>query len=241
MKKPNLFIIGAQKCGTTSLHSYLSAHPDIFMSRNKEPLYFSQDDLPLTCCVNSIQSYENLFVDAGPQHKIVGEASTLYLYSQEAVKNILVYSPDAKFIVMLRNPIDMSYSHHNQMLKENKTNVVDFETAWNQQDDLASSHASLLLPCPSLMQYGKMSKLGEQMERLYKLVSKERVFVILYDDFKANTKEVYEGVLNFLNLPLQENVEFRIHNEGKTIRSPVISRMIVSASVIRDWLGLLHI
>ena len=82
MKKPNFFIIGAPKCGTTALARYLSEHNDIFMCQPKEPNYFSSD-LPMRQPgVESIDEYLNLFSDADDSCKAVGEASVWYLYSK---------------------------------------------------------------------------------------------------------------------------------------------------------------
>ena len=86
MKKPNFFIIGAPKCGTTSLASWVSEHPSVYMSPLKEPDYFHANEK-----IGSLKEYEQLFEGAGPEHITVGEASVRYLYSQVAVPNILNY------------------------------------------------------------------------------------------------------------------------------------------------------
>jgi len=86
MKKPNFFILGAPKCGTTSLAMWLSEHPNIFMCPIKEPHYFNTDGLQR---IKTLEQYESLFTDAKPEHVAVGEASTHYLYSKEAVPRIL--------------------------------------------------------------------------------------------------------------------------------------------------------
>src|SRR5262245_35065298 len=85
MKKPTFFIIGAPKCGTTSLAAWLADHPDIFMSPTKEPHYFNTDHKRY---LNSLAGYEQLFEDATDRHSAVGEASVWYLYSANAVENI---------------------------------------------------------------------------------------------------------------------------------------------------------
>ena len=113
MKKPNFFIIGAPKCGTTSLANWLAEHPRVFFSDTKEPHFFCTDGYT---GVKTLKQYEKLFEDAKPHHLAVGEGSTHYLFSKVAVPNILVYNPDARFIVCLRNPVDMAPSLHSERL-----------------------------------------------------------------------------------------------------------------------------
>jgi hypothetical protein len=92
MRKPNFFILGAPKCGTTSLWSWLRAHQDIFMSYVKEPNFFNSDD---NLGISNLTDYEELFRGASVSHAAVGEASVWYLSSAVAIQNILQYQPEA--------------------------------------------------------------------------------------------------------------------------------------------------
>lgn len=127
--RPNFFIIGAPKCGTTSLDNWLGAHPAVFLSPMKEPHYLSTD-LANRSVTNAAQ-YEKLFQNVSDVHIAVGEASTWYLYSINAVSNIELAYPDARYIVITRNPVDMAHSlyHHNlRVLREDR---ATFEEAWS--------------------------------------------------------------------------------------------------------------
>src|SRR4030042_1778226 len=93
MKKPDFFIIGAPKGGTTSLAAWLADHPQVYMSSAKEPHFFNTDEPHHLS--RSLSKYESLFEGAGIEHRAVGEASTGYLLSQVAVSNILNYNADA--------------------------------------------------------------------------------------------------------------------------------------------------
>ena len=115
IKNPNLFILGAPKCGTTSLYTYLREHPNIFFSHIKGPHYFATD-FENYRSVKTKVDYANLFSEANAQHSIIGEASVLYLYSENAIKGIYNDNPNAKLIIMLRNPIEVVQSWHAQML-----------------------------------------------------------------------------------------------------------------------------
>src|SRR3546814_13335773 len=103
-KKPNFFIVGAPKCGTTSLANWLSEHPSIFLSNPKEPHFFDLDRRKHYKC--DLARYEGFFNGVAPTHTMVGEATTGYLRSHVAISEILKYAADARFIVGLRNPVD---------------------------------------------------------------------------------------------------------------------------------------
>jgi len=136
MIKPNFFILGAPKCGTTSVAVLLSEHPHIYMPQ-KEPHFFNTDHRRF---LNSLEGYERLFARADARHRAVGEASVWYLSSASAVKNILDYAPEAKFIVMLRNPVEMAPSLHEEQVFTGRENVTDFAKAWALQDVRRRGH-----------------------------------------------------------------------------------------------------
>src|SRR5690349_11404630 len=99
MLKPNFFILGAPKCGTTSMAKWLSDQPEIFISKHKEPHYYNTDGKRV---VLEYRHYLSLFENATGFHKIIGEASTGYLYSKQAVPNIIndLNNKHLKFLVM---------------------------------------------------------------------------------------------------------------------------------------------
>jgi sulfotransferase family protein len=129
---PNFFILGAPKCGTTSLARWLGDHPNIFMAPQKEPHFFNTDDRR---GVATLVEYEDLFRNAQREHVAVGEASVWYLSSSQAVRNILQYNPNARFIVMVRNPIEMAPALHGEMLISGLECIKDFSRAWNAQEE----------------------------------------------------------------------------------------------------------
>ena len=128
IRLPDFFIVGAPKCGTSALASYLRSHPKILVSPVKEPNYFCFD-APALRVIDRLETYGRLFARARPD-QICGEASTAYLFSDEAVPAILDAVPAAQIIVMVRNPLDMVVSHHSQKLYALEENEPDFETAW---------------------------------------------------------------------------------------------------------------
>ena len=217
--KPNFFIVGAPKCGTTALSEYLRVHPNIFMSDPKEPMYFSKDIKKIRVPSISWVEYINLFQECEDEHVAIGEASVNYLISSVAISNIHYFNEKAKIIVMLRNPVDMVQSLHSQRVYSQMENETDFEKAWNLQD---SRKKGMNLPNNYKYAFDLMYKdfamYGNQMERLFSIFPREQVKIIFFDDFKRSTQEIYGEILDFLNVPFDGRTDFPIMNANKTIR-----------------------
>ncbi len=237
MKKPNFFIVGAPKCGTTALSEYLRGHPNVFFSQPKEPHFFATD-FPNKRIIATFEEYIDLFHEVQPNHLRVGEGSVWYLYSREAVRNIYEYNPEAKLIVMLRNPVDLVHSLHSQLLLSIDEDEKNFERAWNLQE-LRKSGKRIPKKCrtPAFLQYRDVGKLGAQMERLLEVFPKEQVKVILFEDFVANTKAVYEDVLSFLGLNSDGRKLFPRINESRKYRSQLIGQFTQTPpdSIVYVW------
>jgi len=236
MIKPNFFILGAPKCGTTSLAAWLAEHPSIYLSPTKEPHFFNTDH---NRYLNSLQSYEKLFEGATGKHHAVGEASVWYLYSSAAVANILAYNPEAKFIVMLRNPIDMAPSLHEELVFTGRENVKDFASAWNLQD---ARREGISLPRmvwePKYLQYGALCSLGAQVERLFQLVPHNRVNVVLLEDLTRDAGGTYRSVLRFLGVDDDCRRNFEALNQAKSRRWPILLTMAWAATTIKKAFGI---
>mgnify|MGYP006274071187 FL=1 len=125
---PDFFIIGAPKCGTTALFKYLEDNPDIFLPPVKEPDFFATD-MNMANDIKTAEEYTALFDKASSKLK-TGEASVWYLYSKQAVSEIIRLKPDAKFIAMVRNPVEMFQSLHAQALYTQFEKEKTPEKAW---------------------------------------------------------------------------------------------------------------
>ncbi len=236
MRKPNLFLVGGPKCGTTSLHEYLAGHPQIFMCTPKEPCYFDQD-LPWPDSPRSETEYLRLFESANGRHLVIGEASTNYLYSQVAVRNILGFNSEARFIVMVRNPIDMAMSLHSYSVQEFTEDVADFEAAWRLQDERRNGRR---LPTvnyqPDFVLYGPFCRLGEQLQRLYAQVERSRVHVVVFDDLNADPAGVYRETLGFLGLKDDGRRIYAARNVTGVPRFKTVHRLLASLLAVRQSL-----
>ncbi|MCF8095723.1 MAG: sulfotransferase domain-containing protein [Desulfobacteraceae bacterium] len=238
MKRPNFFIIGAPKCGTTSLASWLGEHPNIFMSKPKEPQYFNTD-YSAPGRPASLEEYEKLFKKSSSRHKAVGEATTGYLMSEEAVPNILNYCPSARFIVCLRSPIEMVQSRHAQLLKMGIESEPSLKVAWRLQE---ARHRGENVPatCPDkkILFYDEVCMLGLQMERLFQIVFRHQVLVIFLEDMKSNPRREYRRVLEFLEVEDDGREDFPVENARALPRFPLISQSLRIAGLVKTKLGL---
>jgi hypothetical protein len=225
MTIPNFFIVGAQKCGTTALSEYLRSHPKVFMTNPKEPHFFAED-FGNYRPYKTLDQYLALYRDCSPRHKAVGEASPTYICSKVAVRNIHKFNSWAKIIAMLRNPVDLVYSLHQQNTYAFHENVMDFESAWRLQEARSrGEHIPPFCDSPLLLQYFEIGRLGAQMERVYSSFSREQVHVILFEDFVSNTARHYAEALRFLEVPHDGRSEFPPVNEGKVRRFPWLWRL----------------
>lgn len=233
--KPNFFIIGAPRCGTTALSEYLKSHPRIGFSIPKEPHFFASD-LPNLRCVEHESDYLKTCFGhlEGGEYAAVGEASVWYLYSKEAIEQILAFDPNAKFIVMIRNPRDMVQALYEKYIESLQENCSSFEKAWHLQSQRKlgkqipkhCKHASMLM-------YADVARMGEQLERAMKLIPANQLKLIVFDDFISHTGDVYSSVLDFLNIPDDGRSVFPRINEGQQVNLRWLYQEI---SIPNPWL-----
>ena len=215
---PNFLIVGAAKCGTSSLHNYLNQHPDVFMPsyneqgmKVKEPRFLIKDLVKdrLHNGVWNVEEYKSLFNEVKNEISI-GESTVLYLYYYDhAIHNIKKYlGKNVKIIIMLRNPTDRAYSafqHVSRGLKEQNS----FEEALKIEKGRMNKESSLT---PMVM-YKEMG-LYHDMVRAYKENFKN-VHIIFYEDFRDDTEGEIKKIFKFLELSLSVNIDFvSRHNVG---------------------------
>jgi hypothetical protein len=223
--RPDFFIVGAFKAGTSALYEYLRAHPQVFMPFHKEPLYFG-DDLTRRYGRMSEAEYLDLFRDAAAGQR-VGEASTWYLYSACAAQEIKSFAPQAQIVVMLRNPVDVMYAQHSQLLFNAGEDIPDFADALAAEP--ARKRGERLPPGPvrvENMLYREGVRFAEQLERYHDAFGSDRVHVVVYDDFRDDTAGAYAGVLEFLGVDASFRPDFAVVNANKRPRLEILQRAI---------------
>lgn len=220
MALPNFFIVGAAKSGTTSLYRYLSMHPQVYMSTNKEPRFFSlpegqppdfrgPGDIEIShrCSITDLAEYEALF-DNADDAIAVGESSVTYLWSQDAAERIHKKVPHARIIIVLRNPVERAWSGYLHKMRENVEPCTSFAEA------LAEEVAGKRCDWAPLWHYRDMGFYHDQLTRYLDLFGPEQVKVFLFEDLKADPHSMVRSIFKFLgvdpgfepNLKTRENV-----------------------------------
>lgn len=212
---PSFFIVGAPKCGTSSMEIYLGEHPEIFMSPRTEMNFFGRD-LSIRRRVETLAEYLSYFEEAG-QEQCIGEKSATYLMSKTAAAEIHAFNPRAKIITMLRNPVDAMYSLHGQLLHGANETIVDFEEALDAQS--ARRRGRRIPPevqNPSLLLYEEVFAYPEQLHRFHSVFGRDRVHTILLDDVRKDPGEIYRRLLAFLDVSQDHRPEFVQYNRAKS-------------------------
>jgi len=225
VKRPEVFIVGAFKAGTTALYEYLRAHPQLFMSVPKEPMYFGADLTPRYRRMTEAE-YLQLF-EAAKADQRAGEASPWYLYSTSAAQEIHDFSAGARPIVMLRNPVDVMYSQHSQLVFNQREDLTDFAAALAAEDD---RRAGRRIPKdairPEALYYRHSVRFAEQLRRYFDVFGRDGVHIIVFDDFVAAAGAVYRSTLEFIGVDPDVEVDLSVRNANRTARSGLLSRMV---------------
>ena len=227
MKKPNLFIVGQPKSGTSALHSFLSEHPDVYMSKVKEPHFFCKDFHEESDKYHGFQLYypfrdENSYLKLFSQaisEKILGESSVLYLYSKVAAQEIHKFNPEAKIIIMLREPAQFLYSLHNQYVNTTFEKEKNFDKALALESlRMKGEHISPRIMFPSLLYYSEIAKYYEQVKRFYEIFNPSQLKIIIFEDFIKDNDKTYREILKFLGVDYNFAANYRSIYARKKIR-----------------------
>ena len=222
--RPNLFIVGAPKCGTTAWVEYLRTHPDIFFPEIKEPHYFATD-LPGMRWTDSLAKYESLFEHAGDR-KIVGEGSVMYLYSEAAAQAIRDYNPHSKILIFLRAQEDFLPSLHHQYLYRFSEDIEDFEKAWRLSGKRSAAEIPEKCRDPKMLDYAAIGRFNAQVERYAKLFPSDQIHVVQFAEWTADARGTYLKILNFLGVDDDGRTDFPPVNEAKSHSNKLLGRLV---------------
>jgi deoxyadenosine/deoxycytidine kinase len=216
---PDFLIIGAPKCGTTALSYFLGQHPQVFMTENKEPRYFTalKGDLETSITGNGPRHsgnydkgpdwYTSLFKHASP-NQLKAEASTVYFANQDAAALIKKHCPSVKLILMLRNPVVRLYSHYWQ---EHKLGF-QFPTF---EEMIQMNHLRF-------QYYDRISHYRIHLERYLQLFKKDNLKIIIQENFTDNPKVIFDDILSFLDL---SNVNIDLNERKNDMAQPKNSNL----------------
>ena len=248
MKKPNLFIVGHPRSGTSSLHSYLKQHPDIFMTAIKEPNFFSGDFRNESDDFHKKKLYfpyrtENQYLRLYKKwmhEKIGGEASATYLCSKVTAQAISQFNPASKIIMMFREPVEFLYSFHSAARFALGEHLEDFQTAITAETDRRAGRGlAKRVITPSWLFYSNFVKYTEQINRFRACFDPDQIKILFFDDFKMNTPEIFKEVLEFLRVDSNFSPDLDIVNPNKQIRWPLLKKYTLDSPYFRKTLRLL--
>jgi Sulfotransferase family len=245
---PEFFVAGAPKAGTTALHVALARHPALHMSAVKEPKFFLTAGPPPTHGgPGDVQTYrehvwrradyEALF-DPAPHGALRGESTPFYLYNRDAHRRIRALIPDARLIVILRDPVERAHSNWTHLWSAGLDPVGDVVLACAEEERrIAAGWADF-------WHYTALGRYGEQLEHLYEVFPEEQVFVFRYRSLVENPAQTLDRICAFLDIPQGLLTEVPRENvtahPDETIRHRALSqalRISAAASTILPGLG----
>jgi hypothetical protein len=234
---PDFFVVGHPKSGTTAMHLMLAQHPRIFVGA-KEPRYFVPEmrlrDFPRLegeRTPTNLDEYRAWFAGAAPD-QIVGDVSPPYLWSKHAAELIAQVRPDARIIALLREPASFLRSLHMQWLQSYCEVEPDFQAALALEEPRRRGEQMPLDTFwPNVLFYSEHVRYVEQLRRFHDRFPRERVLVLIYDDYQRDNEATVGSVLRFLEV---DEIPIRVQRAKPTVevRAPrlngVLRRLIVA-------------
>lgn len=231
---PDFLVIGAKRGGTTSIYNYLLAHPSVvppFPRRQRiKGVHFFDVNFR-----RGVAWYRSHFPTSGSMRgRIVGEASPYYLGHPRAAARARMVVPEARIILLLRDPVQRAYSHYRERVR-NGWEDLSFEDAIAREHARLEGEEELMLAderyvSPAHEHYGYLAqgRYPELLERWFSLFPRERIFIGLSEDLYRDPAGLYADLLRFLGLPAFEPDEYRPFNLHPSTPMP---------QSMRDWLS----
>lgn len=214
--QPNLFIPGAAKSGTTSLHELLDLHPDIAMSLIKEPVYWTSNDY---MSKEKINWYNDLFKNS--ETKITGESTTSYMYYPEFIVRVKEqFTEIPKLVFILRNPIDRCYSHYWYLVGRGQEKR-DFKTSFTEDSQRGFSKYEYL---PNY--YYHFGKYAYWLQNFYNNFEADNIKVITLEQLKSNQLKTINSCFSFLSIPELNIIPEIKSNTSEKIKRPKLYHLV---------------
>ncbi len=227
MTGPDFFIVGAPKSGTTALANYLGQHPEVGMCAFKETHYFAVDlrgrvALRRHRGERRLEEYLGYFADVAGKPRL-GEASVWYLYSPGAAEEIRRFRPDAQIVVMLRDPVEMLHALHSEFVLQQIEPVEDFAEAFALDGERLRQGTPRGFPPHS---YRAAIRYGEQLERYLEAFGRERVHVIVYEEFREDPLGAFRDTCEFLRVDPDFSPAMPVVNANRKVRNRRLQRLV---------------
>ena len=203
--RPDALVIGAPKAGTSALHAALARHPQVYAAPVKEPKHYMCTEAPPPAYIGPgdahsqqewvwrADDYAALF-DAAPAGSVRLESTPFYLYLRSARRRIAEELPDAKLVVIVRDPVDRAYSNWMHLYVDGLEPEADVVEACRAEEErIAAGWAPF-------WHYRRMGRYGEQLADLFAHVERERVLVLRYRQLVDAPVETLDTVSRFLGI-----------------------------------------
>lgn len=233
---PNFLIVGAAKCGTSSIASYIDQHPDIYMSKVKEPRFITSQftKFPLngpkankleSWYVKDYDQYLNLFKDV-KNEKAIGEASVDNLFfHRQSIPLIKQYLGNPKIIIILRHPVKRAFSAYSHMIRDERESF-SFEKAITLEEERRENNWEFLYS------YTEASKYYSQVKSYFD--NFDNVLVLLNEELKEQPDLFFKEIFSFLEVDPDFKVDHTIrYNESGAPRSRAIHNFFSDNSKVR--------
>ena len=219
--RPNLFIVGAQKSGTSALAGWLGQHAEVCMSFPKEPGYLAFGEAGYTFpdgygrqapaskyVVKNYADYLALFSGATPQQHVLGDASTWYLSTPGMARKLAEYNPDARIIVIFRNPVERAYSAWCHARTDDIEPCEDFAAAMALEQERGEPEY--------LLRYRRMGLYSEDLKSYQAEFPANQILVMFYDDMRTDPEAFWRQVCAFLQIDagIEPAYELRYNRSG---------------------------
>lgn len=233
IKKPDFFILGAAKAGTTTLYGFLSLHPKIFFSYIKETLFFSKDEY----YQKGIDWYLKTFFADGTKDALWGEATPHYLYWAEKVAPRIKKTyphEEPKLIIILRDPVSRAYSFYWNMVREGMEHLDFSQAIKHSNENLKANRDELFYS--GVMNYGYLrgSKYLDQIECYFEYFNKDNFYFLLQEDLYDIRGQSIEGLFTFLSIPPLDIEFIPKANKSSISKNKKIHGLLNSTSTIKD-------
>jgi len=226
---PSFYVIGAPRCGSTTVCNTLKRNPRISFSVPKETHFLHKDWSDQT-----VEAWRRTYVTRyhprlGPQHQAMGDGSVSYMFNPDTIRRALQFDPRARFIAVLRNPVEMLQSYHLRLLYLLDEDVEDFATAWSLQESRARGE-NVPKRCrePLLLQYGDIGRFGMHMQRVIDIAGRQRCLVVLFEDLVQRPRDTYRRILDFIGVDDDGGGEFRRKRQSLSFRSHSLQRLLMN-------------
>ena len=215
---PDFFLVGAAKSGTTSLFRYLAQHPSIFVPWKKEPNYFADPTVHGGGEYSTLDAYLRLYQDC-PHDVRAGDGSASYLPSRSSAARIKDARPDARILIILRNPVDRAYSHYWHQR-------VRFAEEMSFEDAIEDEPRRIEQGRPYGFLYVRTGLYHDQVARFVDLFGSQ-VRIHLFDDLRSDPDTLFRDVLSFLGVESEGPAgTARIHHRSGPLRSETLGRLM---------------